>query len=244
MRRHYRNHATPFSRAQDTNHSNNAMNAVPSGSTSSAPRARQKRRVMTPTENAALAYSTGSITPGPLGKAYMPTAISAVTMHPRSPFSGPGGMLVSPRLSHGSHPTPPPLPSWSVSGEDDSEDGSEADSDELMDDDDELTGSSQGHHHQNHGLYRLQPVTRFKNGFSLPPPPPRHPHNAHHGHGYFHPQSDMRSSQSFSPASTMSTSELPPPSPTMSSERSSYTRLSSTPPPTRENIYAVARLIR
>ncbi|KAJ7596295.1 hypothetical protein C8J56DRAFT_1020955 [Mycena floridula] len=131
-------------------------------------------------------------------------------------------------------PPTPPIAAWSV-GADDSEGLSDDDSDELMDEDDELTD------HQREHQYRLKPVGKFRTAY---PPPPRHPNNSNS----HHPQSDIRSSQqSCSPVSSLSSPSLPPPSPTMSSVRSSYHRLSSPPHnalESKENLYAIARLLR
>lgn len=155
-----------------------------------------------------------------------PSAFSAV--YSRS-FTGPGIMPTLPSFASTSYVQSSPVPVSILSApqvDDTDEESDEDDSDELMDEDDRP---------QNNGtsLYRLQPVTSFKDAFSLP-----RNSTAHHA------QSDVRSlpHPERSPVSANSTS--PPTSPSMSpsisSERSSYMRHS----PPRENIYATARLIK
>lgn len=212
MRRHYRNHTTNVFRSQDPSSNPGPIEISP----------RRKRRII---EDAVPSAGNEYAYPAPRRSDHARVRSSSVNDYVPSDSTAnahrPRHFGTTAAVPPSSFLPSPPISSLSISGEDESENASEGeDSDELMEEDDNVT-RRQGHSYQQydnpHRLYRLQPVTQSRTAFSLPAP---HSHYSH-----YHAQSDIRSlpPPEHSPISATSSSSPPPPSPlgrSISSERS------------------------
>lgn len=218
MRRHYRNHNTPFSRSQETNVPSNAP---------VAPRKRRRRRVTPPSSvRAGFVYRVDGSGPDAFHNLARPRSVDTTMMH-RHPTEHQGRFR--PPDSSSFLPSPP-ISSLSVSGgEEESEDEStgEASDDDMMDEDDELIERNYDYRRYDHhyGSHRLRPVTQFTATYSPPP--------TSGDRGHYHPQSDVRSmprrdsSEKSSGSFASQSPSSPPLSPSQSSE--GHSRVSQSP---------------